>query len=72
MLDDGDFPRKRLHACVNGDLSDESSWWLVDGHGIELCRVCDRCEEVKRRRYRPEIFQAYSQADVDEPIEADT
>jgi hypothetical protein len=47
------------------------SWWAKDAQGIELCRVCDRCEASKLERYRPEILSWYDQGDVDEPIEED-
>lgn len=59
------------HSCVDGQESDEPSWWARDAQGIELCKVCDRCEAEKLARYRPEILTGYTQADVDEPIEAD-
>lgn len=62
---------RRLHACVGGVPSDEPSWWAKDARGIELCRVCSRCEREKLSRYRPEILTGYNQSDVDEPIEAD-
>ena len=45
------------------------SWPEYDGRGIYLCRVCADCREVKLARYRPEILEYYTQADVDEPIE---
>lgn len=45
------------------------TWWAKDARGIELCRVCERCEREKLAKYRPEILTGYSQADVDEPIE---
>lgn len=59
------------HACVGGRPSTEPSHWLHDAQGIPLCRVCDRCEDEKKRHYRPEILTGYTQADVDEPIEPD-
>ena len=49
----------------------DNSWWEYDGRGIELCRVCSECVDVKLARYRPEILEYYTQADVDEPIEED-
>jgi len=58
-----------MHSCVGGMPSSEPSWWARDAQGIELCRVCDRCESEKLSRYRPEILAGYTQADVDEPIE---
>ena len=59
------FAPIRVCSCGSG----EPSYWLHDGQGIELCRACDACEEEKLARYRPEILDHYSQADVDEPIE---
>jgi hypothetical protein len=55
-------------AC---DHTKSESWWEYDAQGIPLCRVCDRCRKAKLAKYRPEILQGYTQADVDEPIEAD-
>ena len=52
------------HNCKRSD-----SWWAIDSQGIELCRVCHICEQVKLSRYRPEILAGYNQADVDEPID---
>lgn len=62
---------KQMHACVGGAMSEELSWWAKDAQGIELCRVCDKCEKEKLSRYRPEILSGYNQSDVDEPIEAE-
>lgn len=59
------------HACRNGYPSSEPSWWEVDGNGIELCRVCDRCRREKLARYRPEILRPYNEHDVNEAIEPD-
>ncbi len=63
--------RPREHTCLNGIPSEEPSWWLKDGRGVELCRVCDRCEDEKKARYRPEVLGHYDENDVDEPIEAE-
>ena len=52
------------HECDPDD-----SWAEFDGRGIYLCRVCNECKEVKLARYRPEILNYYTQADVDEQIE---
>jgi hypothetical protein len=49
----------------------DGSWWVHDAQGIELCRVCARCERTKLSRYRLEILTGYDQHDVDEPIEPD-
>ena len=51
--------------------SDRSAWWLLDGQRIPLCKVCEVCERRHRARYRPEILRPYTEADVDEAIEAD-
>ena len=56
----------RDHHCV---LSE--SWWEHDGRGIPLCRVCNLCKKVKLSVYRPEILRYYTEADVDETIEAE-
>jgi len=47
------------------------SWELYDAQRIYCGRVCDRCVKQKRKEFRPEIFNGYTQADVDEPIEPD-
>jgi hypothetical protein len=41
---------------------------MVDGHGIYLTHVCDRCEQRRTERYRPDIFERYP---TDEPIDED-
>lgn len=61
----------RTHTCSKGVRSDEPSWWENDAQGIPLCRVCHRCKAEKLSHYRPEVRSGYTQADVDEPIEAD-
>ena len=61
---------KALEYCNHNDGQDYS-WWEHDAQGIPLARVCDRCCHVKLSKYRPEILRGYTQADVDEPIEAD-
>ena len=54
------------HVCNRNE-----SWAEYDAQGIYLCRVCDGCVDDKLSAYRPEILSGYTQADVDEPIEAD-
>lgn len=51
--------------CGSGKWSE----WQHDGRGIPLCRTCDDCHDEKMSRYRPEILDYYTQADVDEQIE---
>lgn len=59
------------HTCIKGILSTEYAWWARDAQGIELCKVCDKCEDFKLSHYRPEILSGYNQLDVDEQIESD-
>ena len=54
----------KLCSCGSG----EQSYWLRDGYGIELCKVCDKCEKEKLSHYRSDIMERY---DCDEPIEED-
>ena len=56
----------RQHCCPP-----DTSWAERDAQGIYLCRVCRKCRTAKLSTYRPEILTAYTQADVDEPIEPD-
>lgn len=49
---------------VKGD----GSWWARDARGIELCRVCEKCEQEKLSHYRPEVLTNPSY-EADEPIE---
>jgi hypothetical protein len=46
------------------------SSWVNDARGIPVARVCDRCENEKLARYRPEIFTNPSYH-ADEQIEED-
>jgi len=41
---------------------------VIDGHGIFLCFVCDKCKKEKLSQYRNDIFENY---DSDESIEED-
>lgn len=43
---------------------------LVDARGIFCTNVCDKCEDEKRSKYRPEIFEDANYA-ADEDIEED-
>lgn len=43
-------------------------WWEFDARGIPLCRVCDKCEEVKLAQYRHDVL-SNSLYLADEPIE---
>ena len=46
--------------------SGKSSEWMTDCKGIPLDRVCEDCEEAKMKKYTPETFSGYTQADLDE------
>ena len=59
----------RGHPCLGGIPSNKPSWWARDAQGIELFRVCDRCEREKLARFNTWILTGYDQSDVDEPIE---
>jgi len=48
--------------------SKKPAYWLNDGHGIPLCKVCEDCEEKKLKRYRPDILDSY---EAEEPIDSD-
>jgi hypothetical protein len=48
--------------------SKQYSYWLLDGHGIPLCKVCDKCKPQKLKRYRTDILDSY---EADEPINPD-
>jgi hypothetical protein len=54
----------RTCPCGSG----EPCWELNDARGIFCSYVCDKCEDEKRREYRPEIFTDGSY-ETDEPIE---
>jgi hypothetical protein len=58
-----------MSECICG--SGEQKWAEYDARGIFLTYVCDHCRKEKLSKYRPEILSGYTQADVDEPIEAE-
>lgn len=45
---------------LNNHQHDEYTWWLRDARGIELAKVCEKCERTKkaelRQTYRPEVL----------------
>ncbi len=41
---------------------------LSDARGIYCCQICDDCEEKKRAKYRPEIFEDGGY-EAEEPID---
>jgi len=54
-----------LRYCMH---EGEDSWWEYDARGIPLCKVCDKCEEVKLSEYRRDVLTNPSYV-ADEPIE---
>ncbi len=56
----------RIILCSCG--SGQESWWAYDARGIELARVCEKCEKEKLSHYRPEVLDDPNY-DADEPIE---
>ncbi len=58
------FPTARLCSCGSGEYDEE----VFDGHGIYLCRCCDKCRKERLSGYRENIFESY---ECDEPIEPD-
>jgi hypothetical protein len=62
----------RMH-CQGHDK--QNSWWAKDAKGIELRRVCDKCEHLLVEEYSPAVLGFSSYQDVvyedivDEPIE---
>lgn len=55
-----------LNTCSCG--SGKPSFWLNDGYGIPLCKVCPTCKATKLKGYRSDIMSAYS---ASEPINED-
>lgn len=43
--------------CGGVHSKGDGSWWDTDARGIPTARVCNDCEAIKRRKYRPEIFE---------------
>jgi hypothetical protein len=56
-----------LAPCYCG--STKPTYWINDGHGIPLCKVCDDCRDAKLKRYRSDILTPYETDG--EPIEPD-
>jgi len=56
------------NLCACG--SEKPRYDLTDARGIFCCYVCDDCEESRRARYRPEIFDDAGY-DCDEEVDGD-
>jgi hypothetical protein len=48
----------------------DGSYWLHDARGIPCCRVCEKCEDEKRKSYRLDVM-TNSNYEADEQIEED-
>jgi len=48
--------------------SGRHSYELIDARGIYVSRVCEKCEDEVKSRYRPEIFEEMNYW-TDEPVE---
>lgn len=46
--------RNRPMPCPCG--SEKTSYWQFDARGIELCRTCEDCHEVKMSGYRQDVL----------------
>ena len=60
------FKPRQPCSCGSGKPRDD----LSDARGIFCCFTCEDCEQTKRDKYRPEIFED-NQYDADEAIEED-
>lgn len=59
--------QRLLYNCTH---EREDSWWEHDARGIPLCRVCDKCRDIKLSVYRPEVLTNPDYW-ADEPIDED-
>ncbi len=44
----------KITICNCG--SNKESWWIYDARGIPLCKVCEKCEEDKKKKYRKDVL----------------
>ena len=51
---------------VKCDHTREQSYWINDGYGIPLARVCAKCKTTALKQFRPDIMDAY---DHQEPLD---
>jgi len=57
---------QKINSCSCG--SDKPAYWINDGYGIPLCKVCENCKSEKLKGYRSDIMDNY---DCDEAIDSD-
>ena len=55
------------HPCRCG--SHKNSYWIFDGYGIELARVCEDCESEKLKTFRKDIMCKYDVSEFGERLE---
>lgn len=48
---------KRDNDSCNFHTKYDGSWWDTDAKGIPTARVCSLCINMKRKKFRPEIFK---------------
>jgi hypothetical protein len=60
---------KETHMRCNH--TQEDSYWVKDGRGIPLAKVCDKCIDEVLSQYNPVVLGYYNESDVDEPIDED-
>ena len=58
---------EREHECVGGEVRTARVWWVNDGYGIPMARVCDKCVLEKVSRFRADIFTRYECDEVIDP-----
>jgi Zn-finger protein len=58
--------RARPCPCGSGKMSS----WQYDARGIELCRTCEDCHQVKMASYRSDVLRN-PRYEADEQIEED-
>ena len=44
----------KIRLCNCG--SEKESWWICDARFIPLTRVCEDCEEIKKKAYRIDVL----------------
>jgi hypothetical protein len=49
----------------------EDSYWVKDGRGIPLAKVCDKCIDEVLSQYNPVVLGHYNESDIDEQIDED-
>lgn len=59
----GEVIERPDHAC-RGGVPGFGGYWVCDGRGIELCKVCDLCKAEKLRTYDPAILGHYTAEDL--------